>query len=460
MNNLKLKLYNTITDSKEVFTPLDIENIRMYVCGPTVYSRPHIGNARSYVIYDILFRTLRYIYPNVTYVRNITDVDDKILNQAKLLNISPQEIVNQVTQEFHEDTQALYCLQPTFEPKATENIEEMLEIIDVLIEKGYAYQNEGHVLFSVDKFPDYGCLSRKNIEDLVGGARIEVESYKKSDRDFVLWKPADKAAKEYGFESKFGYGRPGWHIECSAMSRKYLGDEFDIHGGGADLKFPHHDNEIAQSVCASGKNFAKYWVHNGFLMVNGEKMSKSLGNFTTPRDLINKGHHPEVIRLALLSNSYSKPLDFTEKLLNDCKIVLEKFYTILSHVENLQETNVFDKAIEAILDDINTPRYLATMHYLTSDIKHSGSKADKEDLINCFFTTGRLIGIFNEKPADFLKFFQNPTPAIPDEILNLGKERAAAKQEKNFTKADEIRKKIESLGYTIKDLPNNGFEIL
>lgn len=460
MTKMELKIYNTLTEKKEIFIPIDENNIRMYVCGPTVYSRPHIGNARSYIIYDILFRVLKHVYPKIIYVRNITDVDDKIIDCAKKTNSNVTEITKNEIKNFHEDTDALYCLRPTYEPKATEHIMEMLEMIDDLVNKHFAYIKDNHVLFSVEKFENYGCLSKKKLADLISGVRINVELYKKNDHDFVLWKPADKNIGEYGFESKFGYGRPGWHIECSAMSKKYLGDEFDIHGGGSDLKFPHHDNEIAQSICSSGKNFAKYWIHNGFLTINGEKMSKSLGNFITPRDLINQNYHPEAIRLALISTIYSKPLDFSEKLIKDSEVILEKFYKTLSEVDDLDGGNIFEKSLEAILDDLNTPRYMATMHYLMSDIVHCKNGNHKIDMIKSLYATGKLIGIFNEKPLEFLtKINKNNNVEIPQNVIELANLRLQAKNDKNYEEADKIRLEVEKYGYKIEDLSNQGFKI-
>jgi len=455
-----LRLYDSLSAKFINFSPIDQNNVKMYVCGPTVYSRPHLGNARSFILYDVLFRILKQIYPNITYVRNITDVDDKIINEAKKIGKTIDEVTTKTIQEFHEDVRALNCLSPNFEPRATENISEMIEIINELIFKKHAYIKDNHVLFSVKTFDKYCCLSKKIISDLIIGARVEVENYKNNDQDFVLWKPVEK--NEYGFESKFGYGRPGWHIECSAMSKKYLGDEFDIHGGGADLKFPHHDNEIAQSMCSSEKNFAKYWIHNGFLMVEGEKMSKSLGNFITPRDLINQGIHPEVIRFILLSNLYSRPLDFTKKLILDGNIAMQKFYKILSEYNSLDDKNlqIPELAKIAILDNLNIPKYIAIMHSLVRNINFNCSELEKQKLAYQLYSMGVLIGIFTIKPEIFLNYNRKLDDTIPQHILQLANDRRNCKIQKDFKKADEIKKNIEKLGYIIKDLSDSNFEII
>ncbi|QED23281.1 cysteine--tRNA ligase [Candidatus Deianiraea vastatrix] len=450
-----LKFYDSLSAKMVDFEPIDKENIRMYVCGPTVYSRPHLGNARSFIFYDVLYRILKHIYPNVTYVRNITDVDDKIIAESEKTSISIAEITKNTISQFHQDTEKLGCLSPTVEPKATQHIDEMIKIIDKLLEKGYAYIKDGHVLFSVKTFDKYCILSKKNQEDLIAGARVEVENYKIDDGDFVLWKPVDAN----GFDTKFGYGRPGWHIECSAMAAKYLGDEFDIHGGGADLKFPHHDNEIAQSVCASGKNFAKYWIHNGFLLVDGEKMSKSLGNFITPYNLMENGVHPEIIRFSLLSASYSKPLDFTKKLIVDSEIAMKRFYTLLEKYDFTDDNfDIPPLAVDAILENLNTAKYIAIMHSLTHDIIYNRSEDGAKKTAFQLYSMGRLIGLFSSKPSDFLSSY-NEKIDIPSEVLELAKMRKSAKNEKNFQLADEIKSKIKDYGYIIRDIDKNEYEI-
>ena len=362
-----IKLSNTLTRTIEPFVPLDPANIRMYVCGPTVYARPHIGNARSVVVYDVLYRLLRYDFPRVTYVRNITDVDDKINAAATERGITIQALTEEITGQFHADMGALHCLPPTVEPRATEHIAPMIGLIESLIARGFAYEAQGHVLFSVQKDPQYGQLSRRTVKDMVAGARVEVAPYKEYPGDFVLWKPAsakDDASSK--FISPWGVGRPGWHIECSAMSAAHLGQDFDIHGGGADLMFPHHENEIAQSTCGHpDSTYAKYWVHNGFLTVDGEKMSKSLGNFITVHDLLSRGVQGEVIRFALLSTRYNEPLDWSEKLLEDSKKVMDRLYRVQSPVVGPQSPEtVHPELLEALRDNLNTPKALAILQTL------------------------------------------------------------------------------------------------
>ncbi|MFN7610588.1 MAG: cysteine--tRNA ligase, partial [bacterium] len=325
---MTLRLTNTLTRREEIFTPIDPAHVKMYVCGPTVYARPHLGTARSVVVYDMLYRLLRHEYGEVRYVRNITDVDDKINAAATERGITIQALTAEVTAQFHADMEALGVLRPDVEPKATEHIAQMITLIETLIARGFAYEAQGHVLFDVQRDKDYGVLSRRSVEDMLAGARVEVAPYKKYAGDFVLWKPvSDKDDPSSVFDSPWGKGRPGWHIECSAMSAAHLGREFDIHGGGADLMFPHHENEIAQSTCAHPESrYARFWVHNGFLTVNGEKMSKSLGNFITVHDLLQRGVKGEVIRFALMSTRYNEPLDWTEKLLGDAAKVMDRMY--------------------------------------------------------------------------------------------------------------------------------------
>lgn len=324
---MTLTLQNTITRKREDFIPADKDRVTLYACGPTVYDRPHLGNARAVVVYDMLFRILRFIYgaKDVIYARNITDIDDKIIQAATERGVAINELTTQITKAFHHDIAALNCLPPTYEPRATEYITQMTTMISTLIDNGAAYEADSHVYFDVTSNPDYGQLSGRKLDELVAGARVKIGTFKNHPGDFVLWKPATE--NESGFDSPFGFGRPGWHIECSAMSTDLLGINFDIHGGGADLKFPHHENEIAQSCAANpGSHFAKYWVHNGFLTINGEKMSKSLGNFTTVHDLLESGTEGEVIRLAFLLTKYHDPLDWNPKLLSDAKKMLDSWY--------------------------------------------------------------------------------------------------------------------------------------
>jgi cysteinyl-tRNA synthetase len=384
---VKIFLHNTINNKKELFNPIQPDVVKIYACGPTVYDRPHIGNARSIVVYDLLYRLFLKLYPKVIYVRNITDVDDKINASAKEKKITINQLTKEITELFHQDIKALNTLPPSFEPKATEHINEMIELINKLIINNHAYIANNHVLFDVNSFKDYGRLSNRKLEDLISGARIEIADYKKNPLDFVLWKPFDLDDDPSSiFDSPWGKGKPGWHIECSAMSSKYLGADFDIHGGGADLQFPHHENEIAQSCCANkGSFFANFWVHNGFVTVNGEKMSKSLKNFTTVFDLLNQGYSGLEIRLMLLSTHYRKPLDFKLKNLEDARITIEKFNKIINESLELfnqkieffcNQNDVDHQVVEYLADDLNFSKALANLHQQIKNIKK-----DSENLL-------------------------------------------------------------------------------
>jgi cysteinyl-tRNA synthetase len=378
----KIRLYNTLTASKEELITYENDLVKLYVCGPTVYDRPHLGNARSVVVYDLLYRLLLQNYSKVIYVRNITDVDDKINAKAKELQIPISTLTNEITDFFHADILALNTLSPSHEPKATEHISEMINLIEKLIINNHAYVQNNHVLFDVNSYKKYGQLSRRNLDQMIAGSRVEIASYKKNPLDFVLWKPADNDDDQSSiFDSPWGKGRPGWHIECSAMSSKYLGDNFDIHGGGADLQFPHHENEIAQSCCANpSSSYARFWIHNGFLTVNGEKMSKSLKNFITVFDLLEQGISGVAIRLMLLTTHYRKPFDFNAKALSDAQKTLEKFDKIIAETlelfgleKNLEyfcDKNFIAKEILASLaDDLNFSKVLANLHDLAKNVK-------------------------------------------------------------------------------------------
>ena len=371
MSNLLLT--NSLTKKKEIFKPINQNKISMYACGPTVYDSPHVGNARSLVVFDVLFRVLKFIYGSkVNYVRNITDVDDKIIEASKQKNKNIKEITNEITKIFHQNCESLNCLKPTVEPKATDHIKEMIKMSSSLIEKGFAYVNQGHVYFDISSFKDYGKLSNKNLDELKSGSRIEVSDLKKHPMDFVLWKPS-KDKEDLGWESPWGRGRPGWHLECSVMSEKYLGKNFDIHGGGLDLIFPHHENEIAQSCSNNNsKSFANYWIHNGFVTINNEKMSKSLGNIITISEAVSK-FSGQVVRLALLSAHYSQPLDWNDQLLRNQESVLNKWYSLYTDVKE----NNFD-IDEILLDDLNTPGFIAKIH----ELYNSASKGDNEKKSN------------------------------------------------------------------------------
>ena len=438
MSNLLLT--NSLTRKKEIFKPINPKKISLYACGPTVYDNPHVGNARSLVVFDVLYRILKVLYrSNVTYVRNITDVDDKIIEASHKNKMSIEEITKKITNIFHENCKSLNCLKPSIEPKATEHIKGMIEMTSSLISKGFAYEIQGHVYFSVKSFKDYGKLSNKNLDELKAGNRIEISELKKNPVDFVLWKPSKN--EDPGWESPWGRGRPGWHLECSVMSEKYLGKNFDIHGGGLDLIFPHHENEIAQS-CSNNdiKNFANYWVHNGFVTINREKMSKSLGNVITITDAVNK-YSGQVVRLALLSAHYSQPLDWNDKLLISQETTLDKWYNIYSEKE--ENTSEVD---EVLLDDINTPGYIAKLH----DLYNAASKGDEEKKSK-FNKACKLIGLFDLNKSEWENVKKSKISVPESYIKNKIEERAKAKNNKNFALADKIREELLSKGIIIED---------
>ena len=452
---MSLTLYNTAAREKQVFVPLDPSNVRMYVCGPTVYGEAHIGNARPAMVFDTLFRLLRHIYgeAHVTYARNITDVEDKIIDRARERNISIRELTEGTTEIYHKDTAELNVMPPTVEPRATDHIPEMIEIIEVLIEKGHAYAAEGHVLFAVASMEDYGWLSKRSMKEMIAGARVEVAPYKKDPMDFVLWKPSDEQTP--GWESPWGKGRPGWHIECSAMSAKHLGETFDIHGGGIDLAFPHHENEVAQSTCAHGKGtFAQFWMHNGFLQVNGQKMSKSLGNFKTIREVLN-GMNGEVARLQMLTTHYRQPIDWTESATAEAKKILDRWYRLVEPVGEVSGEDVPDALIEALSDDLNTPKAMAVMHELAAKAKTGDMQAARS-----LKATGRIMGVLLQE-ADTYFAWKPAGPADstdkkidPAEIETLIEDRAAAKANKDFATADRIRDDLAAGGVVLKDGPS------
>ncbi len=435
-------LTNNLTNKKEKFVPLDKSNIRMYVCGPTVYDDPHIGNARPIVVFDILFKIFKKNYPKVTYVRNITDVDDKIIKSSKENNISISELTSKVTKSFSEDCHYLNCEEPTHQPKATEHIDLMIEMISELIKKGFAYENNKHVYFEVKKFKNYGQLSNKKLDELIAGSRVEVSENKKNSEDFVLWKPSED--DEPSWESPWGKGRPGWHLECSAMSKKFLGDEFDVHGGGIDLLFPHHENEIAQSRCANDtKIFAKFWMHNAFITMSNEKMAKSQGNILKIKDFRNK-ISGQVLRLALLSAHYKQPLDWNDKLLDDCQNTINKWYNSYLDIEN--NSKVSDEILEPLYDDLNTPGYIANLHQLY-DKAQKGNNEDK----SLFVSACQFVGLLNESKENWLKFKISKALISEKEILQKIQERNKARENKNYEEADKIRNELLDKGVLIED---------
>ena len=438
----ELFLHNHVTRGKERFEPLDPSNVRMYVCGPTVYDLVHVGNGRAVVVYDVLYRLLRVLYPKVTYVRNITDVEDKINARAAELGIPIETLTERTAEDFHQDIAALGALPPDVEPRATGHVQEMIAIIQRLIASGHAYEAQGHVLFAVGSFAEYGKFSGRNAEELLAGARVEVAPYKRDPGDFVLWKPSSPGLP--GWQSPWGRGRPGWHIECSAMSWKHLGETFDIHGGGTDLIFPHHENEVAQSLCAfPGSQFARYWVHNGMLLVNGEKMAKSLGNFTTLRDALRRVPG-EVIRFLLIRTHYRSTPDFSDAAVIEAKKELDRFYRALERCPDAGGGTVPDKVMEALCDDLNTPLALSAMHAL-ADAALSGDAVAAANLR----ASGHLIGLLTEAPEAWFRGGTEDTEAIEAAI----QERLAARKARNFTRADAIRADLAARGIVLEDGP-------
>jgi cysteinyl-tRNA synthetase len=469
---MPIRIYNTLTRKKEPFEPIEPGKVRMYVCGPTVYDSSHIGHARSVVVFDVIVRYLRAMGDVVTYVRNFTDVDDKIINRANQLGVDPRELAEKYIREFHQDMDSLNVQRPTVEPKATEHIGEIVHMIELLLKREMAYQVDGDVYFAVDAYTGYGKLSGRRLEDMEAGARVEVDARKRNPFDFALWKSAKPG--EPSWKSPWGEGRPGWHIECSAMSMKYLGDAFDIHGGGKDLVFPHHENEIAQSEGAMGKGFVKYWMHNGFVNINQEKMSKSLGNFLLIRDVI-RHHHPEAVRIFLLSNHYRSPVDFTEKAMEEAAGGLEKLYTFLERLEAIAALTPgsgyesagewWERFCEAMDDDFNTARALGilfesvrSLNRLLDEEKEPFSphtlralSAGRSDMLRM----GGVLGILNRSARDY--FENRKVQALrnqgidPDQVEGLIRERAEARNSKNWAEADRIRKKLAEWNILVED---------
>ena len=442
--NKDIYLSNTLAGKKEIFKPINDKKIGMYVCGPTVYDDPHIGNARPLVIFDILFKVLKCKYgkSSVTYVRNITDIDDKIIESSKQKKISINKLSENITKSFNQDCEYLKCEKPSFEPKATENISLMIDMINILLKKGNAYENNSNIYFDVSTFKDYGKLSNKNIDELLAGARVEISKNKKNPEDFVLWKPS--ADGEPSWESPWGKGRPGWHLECSAMSKRYLGDEFDIHGGGRDLIFPHHENEIAQSRCANGtKSFANYWVHNGFITLSNEKMAKSQGNILKIKDFKTK-YNGQVLRLALITSHYRQGLDWNDKLISECEKILTKWYS--AYIVVKEKITVPDDILSPLYDDLNTPGYIANLHSLYSKAS-SGTDEDK----NIFVQACNFIGLLTDTKEEWMSYKKNSINISEDEIRSKIEERNKARSDKNYELADKIRQDLLDKGILIED---------
>ena len=463
-----LQIHNSASRRKERFVPIDPDNVRLYVCGPTVYDLAHLGNARPVVVIDVLTRLLRRMFPRVTYVRNITDVDDKINARSRESGETIAAITARTTADFHADMAALGNLPPDVEPRATGHIAEMIALIERLIANGHAYAADGHVLFSVSSFAEYGKLSGRSPDELLAGARVDVAPYKRDAGDFVLWKPSDAGTP--GWDSPWGRGRPGWHIECSAMAWKHIGESFDIHGGGADLLFPHHENEVAQSVCAfPGAGFAHYWMHNGMLLVDGEKMSKSLGNFLTVRDILTRGAWAgEAFRLLLLKTHYRQALDFTQSAMDEARAELDDIYAMLSRAAHVSDSDLIDEmagwAIEPLADDLNTPlaiTRLRDLRTLENVLTVGGSKTSVTARIGrnwdpmpgeaaeALRRAAAVLGIAQSDPAVWLKGGADDGAAVEAAIAA----RLAARRAKNFAEADRIRDDLKAQGILLEDGP-------
>ena len=448
---MSLNLYNTLSGKKEPFVPLVDDQVTMYVCGPTVYNLAHIGNARPVVVFDTLFRVLQTMYGTVTYARNITDVDDKIIAAARDSGRSIEQVTDEFTAKYREDMTQLNALPPTLEPHATHNIEPMIALTETLIAKGHAYESKGHVLFSVESMAEYGALSGRSLEDMLAGARVEVADYKRYPGDFVLWKPAKEG--DPGWDSPWGRGRPGWHLECSAMIREHLGETIDIHGGGRDLIFPHHENEIAQSRCAHGGDYVRYWMHNAYVDIDGEKMSKSLGNVRSVRDLLGK-YRGEVLRFALLSAQYRSPLNFSAELLEQAESTLGSLYSSLREVQDVTlETDVSlagEPFYEALTDDLNTPLAIAEIHALAKQL-HKAAESEKPALKARILAAGNLLGILGQDPEAWMQGGVSEAGITSTEVEALIAERQQAKLDKNYDRADQIRQQLLDQGVVLED---------
>ena len=474
---MALRVYNTLTRRKEEFVPLKPGEVGMYVCGVTVYDLCHIGHARSMIVFDVIYRWLKASGYRVTYVRNFTDLDDKIIERAKREGVSFREIASRYIAEFYTDMDALGLERPQVEPKATEHLGEMIEMVKILLSKGFAYEVDGDVYFSVESFPGYGRLSGRNLEEMMAGARIEPDPRKRNPLDFALWKASKPG--EPAWESPWGKGRPGWHLECSVMSQKYLGESFDIHGGGQDLIFPHHENEIAQSEAATGRPFARYWLHNGFVNIRGEKMSKSLGNVLTIRQLTSS-HHPEVLRLFLLGRHYRSPIDYSEEALKEASRGLERLYGLYLLAEESLEGDspslaerwnpVLERIMdfpsrfqEAMDDDFNTPQALSLLFELAREINRLKGKEPRvprevaEGVKGAILKVSEVLGLLSEDPREFFEALRRrrlqEVPLSEEEIERLIVERAEARRRKDWGKADQIRDYLASFGIILEDTP-------
>ena len=450
-----LKIHNTLSGTKEIFEPVDNNHVRIYACGPTVYNYAHIGNARMAVVNDLLVNVLRTQFEKVTYVSNITDIDDKIIDAAHELNEPIKNLTTKYTKIYNDDMGYLNVKLPDIQPHATDHISEMIDLIKKLIENNYAYEKDGHVLFHVPSFSKYGVLSKRNRDEQIAGSRVEVAPFKKDPADFILWKPSPDPLP--GWESPWGFGRPGWHLECSAMSEKTLGLPFDIHSGGMDLVFPHHENEIAQT-CSLDDNhepasFAKFWFHNGFVNVEGEKMSKSIGNIKLVHDL-KKQYKGEVLRLTLLSAHYRQPLNWTKEIIDQNSKMLDRFYRSLKELQDVEISSdlVSEDIMESLLDDLNTPKVLAKLNTLSNTLS-SADTDEKRNIKNNLIATGKILGVMQEDPNIWLGYNQTANPE-KEGIERLINQRNEARRNKDFKLADQIRDKLKSKGIEIEDTKN------
>jgi cysteinyl-tRNA synthetase len=448
---MAVQLYNTLSGKKEPFVPLQPNRVTMYVCGPTVYNLAHIGNARPVVVFDALFRLLQTHYDEVIYARNITDIDDKIIAAVQESGRDMAEFTAEFTAKYREDMSALNALPPTMEPHATHHLPEMIALMETLVAKGHAYESDGHVLFAVQSMEDYGKLSHRSLDDMLAGARVEVADYKRYPGDFVLWKPSSE--DEPGWDSPWGRGRPGWHLECSAMIHAHLGETIDIHGGGRDLIFPHHENEIAQSQCAHGGDYVRYWMHNAYLDIDGEKMSKSLGNFRTVRDLLQQ-FSGEVLRFALLSAHYRSPLNFSVELLEQSRASLDGLYGALRDVRGIEldvEVPLQGEAFYAALnDDLNTPIAIAELHALAKAL-NKAEEGDKPALKARLLAGANLLGILQSDPEQWFQGAASADAISAEDIEALISERQQAKLDKNYARADEVREQLKEQGVILED---------
>ena len=453
----QLKIFNTLNNKKEDFIPSDPNHIRMYTCGPTVYNYAHIGNARPAVVSDLLVRLLKQIYPKVTYVSNITDIDDKIINAANEINKPIKEITEKFEAIYNEDMSALFVNRPDIQPRATDYILDMIDLVKKMIERGCAYEAEGHVLYDVSAYSSYGALSGRDIDEQIAGSRVEVASFKKNPGDFVLWKPSNQ--DQPGWDSPWGFGRPGWHLECSTMSEKNLGLPFDIHGGGLDLIFPHHENEIAQSCGAYGHGnnpqfFAKYWIHNGLLDFDGEKMSKSLGNILYVHNLV-KEYPGEVLRLALLSTHYRQPLNWNSSIIEQCHTVLDRLYRVLNSSDvSVEDTAPLSKVVEALCDDLNTSVALAEINNLSNQLSKAENEEDQIKIKSKLIASANLLGILQQNPSDWLGYGKTQKLDNKELVEELIQKRNDARKNKDFNLADQIRSELNDMNIEIEDTPN------